>query len=99
MARYEWSIEPGPIIEGLGARAAAAASCLSYAVAAVESLFYLADLDSMLMTGARHLPEGHDALTVDVAHARWAAGTAVTALDLCGAAVGHLHLPAKDNRQ
>jgi hypothetical protein len=57
----------------------------------VDALAYLDDLDLALDEGTR-FATGHDALVVDVAHARWAAGTAMTALDLCAAAIGFLYL-------
>jgi hypothetical protein len=90
MPVYRWQVPPASIVPVLDARSTTAASCLTWAVAAVDSLHYLQDLDAAL-PGTRLLPGGHDALTVDLAHARWAAGTAMTALDLCAAAIGHLY--------
>jgi hypothetical protein len=41
----------------------------------------------------------HHVDTIDLTHARWAAGTAITAIDLSAAALGARHrLPAKGNR-
>ncbi len=65
-----------------------------WATSAVDGLAYLDDLDTARDGGAR-FTNGHDALVIDVAHARWAAGTAMTALDLCAAAIGFLYLPAR----
>src|SRR6266536_3793667 len=92
MPAYKWMLPPASIIPVLDSRSPAAARCLMWAVSAVDGLHYLEDLDAAL-PGTRLLPGGHDALTVDIAHARWAAGTAITALDLCAAAIGHLYLP------
>lgn len=72
----------------------AAAQRVHFAIHSVASLAYLADLDHLTlpqkdMVGFPgesfygHLPE-----VVDLAHARWATGTAITALDLCAAALG-----------
>jgi hypothetical protein len=91
-------VPPASIVPVLDGRSTTAASCLTWAVSAVESLHYLEHLDAAL-PGTRLLPGGHDALTVDVAHARWAAGTAMTALDLCAAAIGHLYLPPQAHRK
>jgi hypothetical protein len=65
-----------------------------WATSAVDGLAYLDDLDTARGRGAR-VAKGHDALVIDMAHARWAAGTAMTALDLCAAAIGFLYLPAR----
>jgi hypothetical protein len=66
-----------------------------WATSAVDGLAYLDDLDTARDGGARVVGNGHDALVIDVAHARWAAGTAMTALDLCAAAIGFLYLPPR----
>jgi hypothetical protein len=63
-----------------------------WAAWAVDALHYLADLDADIFNGSRVLG-GHHVDTVEIAHARWAAGTAMTALDLCAATIGALHLP------
>jgi hypothetical protein len=81
-------------VELLSSRNTNASSCLLWAISAVDALAYLDDLDLALDEGTR-LVTGHDALVVDVAHARWAAGTAITALDLCAAAIGFLYLPPR----
>jgi hypothetical protein len=57
----------------------------------VDALFYLIDLDAEVM------PEpleptiiGHSWEVVEATHARWALVTAITAVDLCAAAIGRL---------
>jgi hypothetical protein len=81
-------------IELLSSRNVDASGCVLWATSAVNGLAYLDDLDTAL-DGSPRMATGHDALVVDVAHARWAAGTAMTALDLCAAAIGLLYLPAR----
>jgi glutathione S-transferase len=75
----------------LGQRNDVAAACLMWAGSVVDALDYLSDLDSTAAQEDR-FATGYDAFTVDVAHARWAAGSALTAVDLCAAALGHLYL-------
>ena len=65
----------------------AAAALFSWAVWAVDSLHYLDDIDSVYDTSYVTVG-GHRPDVVDVAHARWATGTAATALDLCAAGLG-----------
>jgi len=81
-------------IELLSSRNMDASGCVLWATSAVDGLAYLDDLDAAL-DGSARMATGHDALVVDLAHARWAAGTAMTALDLCAAAIGLLYLRAR----
>lgn len=67
-----------------------AGAFVSWAGSAVESLFYLTDLDAQIASKTEDSPLGHNWQVVDHAHARWAVGTAITALDLCAAALGRL---------
>jgi hypothetical protein len=55
-----------------------------WAVDAVEGLNWLVDLDDWAFRGLRENLSGRDPKVIDVIHVRWAASTAVTALDLCG---------------
>jgi len=64
-----------------------AGALFAWAIWAVDSLHYLDDIDrayntSQAVIGA-HRPD-----VVDVAHARWATATCITALDLCAAGIG-----------
>src|SRR6266516_5111759 len=92
MPPIQWPPATQATIELLSSRNADASRCVLWATSAVDGLAYLDDLDAVLDEGDR-FATGHDALVVDVAHARWAAGTAMTALDLCAAAIGFLYLP------
>lgn len=96
MPAYQWTLPPGAALQVLGSRSQEAASCLAWAVQAMDGLCYLEDIHEAMPTG-RHLPGGHDALAVHIAHARWAASTSMTALDLCAAALGCLYLPRRKN--
>jgi hypothetical protein len=76
----------------LDGRSHDASACLMWASDAVDGLYYLQDIEDNLPTDAL-LDGDHKATTVHITHARWAAGTAMTALDLCAASIGFLHLP------
>jgi hypothetical protein len=58
-----------------------AGALLPWACSSVEALDYLADFDAAY-EASRIVPGGHPAHVVDVAHARWATSTCITALDL-----------------
>ncbi len=64
-----------------------AGALLMWAMSCVRSLHYLDDLDRAYDV-SNAVAGGHVPDVVDVAHARWATGTCVTALDLCGAGLG-----------
>lgn len=87
-----WSVDPGPLLNSLGDRSQDAVSSLLFAKWAVDELHYLADLDQRFFVGgwrdSRYSPD-----LIDIAHTRWATGSAMTALDLVAAAIGWLHLP------
>lgn len=94
MPPIQWPPAMQSAIELLSSRNMDASGCVLWATSAVDGLAYLDDLDAAL-DGSARMATGHDALVVDLAHARWAAGTAMTALDLCAAAIGLLYLPAR----
>jgi len=75
-----------------------AGALLAWAAWTVESLHYLDDLDRAY--DATHAPiGGHRPDVVDVAHARWAAGSAITALDLCAAGLGRTFCQQQGRRE
>jgi hypothetical protein len=53
----------------------------------IDALNYLADVDQV-QGGYQQSVNGHHADIIDIAHVRWATGSAITALDLCAAALG-----------
>lgn len=63
---------------------------LTWAISSVDALHYLVDFDAAY-NSSRLAPGGHSPDVVDVAHARWATSTSVTALDLCAAAFGRAY--------
>ena len=58
---------------------------LQWAMLTVEGLHWLADMDDRAFAGGRVGLQGHPAISVDIAHARWATASAISAIDLCGA--------------
>ena len=89
MPPFTWPTELSSIIVAFGARHAApqAGALLNWAVSAVDALYYLADIDASY-DSSRSIAGTHHPNVIDVAHARWAAGNSMTALDLCAAALG-----------
>lgn len=63
---------------------------LMWSVWSVDALQYLQDLDQR-PERRRWIDAGHHPATIDVTHARWAAGIAITALDLGAATLGAQH--------
>lgn len=89
MAPYEWSRDPEAVARQLNAVNADAQARLTFAVECVNGLHYLADLDNHLVPrDAATAVLEHGWQVIDMAHVRWAAGSAITALDLCAAALG-----------
>jgi len=89
MSVHKWQQTPMDVIQACESarqgRGETSALVL-WATWAVEELHYLDELD--LRHHGRDLAEGgHPPHVVTIAHARWAAGSAVTALDLCAAAL------------
>jgi hypothetical protein len=84
-----WPINPMDAARRIDERYAGreASTMFLWAVWTVEGLDYLADIDAELPAS----PHRHNHEAVDLAHARWAAVDAVTAIDLCAAALGRMH--------
>jgi hypothetical protein len=92
MPACSWGVQVDVALAAIGARLGADASGLaSWARFSVDHLYYLADLDALRTRGAN--PRGHTPQTIDYAHGGWAAGTAITAIDRCAAALGAGLLP------
>jgi hypothetical protein len=88
MPAYHWPNDPMQVIAQFEARHGNSESTalLMFAAWAVDSLYYLSDVDRSLDPSQATIGD-HVADVVDVAHARWATGTCITALDLCAAAL------------
>ena len=89
MPPFTWPTEPVSIIAAFEGRHAApeAGALLMWAVSSVAALYYLADVDAFYDSSPA-VAGWHSPDVIDVAHARWAAGTSITTLDLCVAALG-----------
>jgi hypothetical protein len=91
MPPYKWPVEIVPLVQQFETRHkdAEAGALVLNAVWTVDSLYYLKDLDSTHDLSQETII-GHRPDVVDVAHARWATGACITALDLCAAALGRV---------
>jgi hypothetical protein len=100
MPAYRWPNNPMRVISQFESRHRnpKAGALLAFAVWAVESLYYLGDLDQELDPSQAMVGE-HSADVIDVAHARWAVATCITALDLCAAALGRALCGHKKKRE
>lgn len=90
MLFLEWSTPPITIIQAYEARRTGRndiGALILWATWTVEGLHYLDELDKLhrqkYSASATHPPD-----IVNIAHARWATSSAITALDLCAAALG-----------
>ena len=92
MANMSWTKRPDIVVQEYNARNGpdSSSSLFIWATFTVNGLYYLGDVDAVW---DRHpdLSASHQPDTVDMAHARWAVGSAITALDLCAAALGRLY--------
>lgn len=92
MAPHAWSSDPEAVARQLNAVNADAQSRLIFAVECVNGLHYLVDLDNHFISGDTATAVlGHGWQVIDMAHVRWAASSAITALDLCASALGRLY--------
>jgi hypothetical protein len=90
MPRHSWARDPQIAARRINSIDAEAQARLSFAVECVDGLHYLVDLDKHLVPNDVATDVlNHNWQVVDMAHVRWAAGSAITALDLA-AALGRL---------
>ena len=89
MPPLAWSIDPASVIQTfeLRRKCPSAGALFAWAARTVEGLHYLDDIDRRYDT-SHAVVDGHRSDVADVAHARWATGTCITALDLCAAGLG-----------
>lgn len=89
MPPFDWPVDPMPVVSDFEQRHARpdAGALILFGVWAVDSLYYLSDVDAQDDLSQPTI-NGHRPDVVDVAHARWATGTCITALDLCSAGLG-----------
>lgn len=83
-----WTKSPVAVVQGYDSRHPQKPldPLVLWAAWAVDGLHYLADLDEAF-GGTEVSVQGHHPDVIDIAHVRWATGTAITALDLCAAAL------------
>jgi hypothetical protein len=89
MPPLSWTVDPMEVVKAFEARhnAPSAAALFAWALRTVETLHYLDDIDRAY--DASHVPfGGYSPDVIDVAHARWATTSCVTAIDLCAAGLG-----------
>lgn len=100
MPQFQWSTEPTDLIQPFEVRynAPDAGALFAWASRAVEELYYLDDIDLAFEASAQTVGN-HNPDVVDIAHARWATGTCITALDLCAAAFGRTFCGNTSNRE
>jgi hypothetical protein len=91
MPPLNWPINDLELIRNFEAKHKSpdAGALFGWTVWAVESLYYLDDLDRHY-DSTRDAIGGHPHDIIDVAHCRWATGTCITALDLCAAGLGEV---------
>jgi hypothetical protein len=92
MPRFQWNTEPTELIWPFEAKhnVPDAGALLAWAARCVDELFYLDEIDSAFEQ-SEQIVGNHNPDLVDVAHVRWATGTAITAFDLCAAAFGRTY--------
>ena len=89
MPPFNWRVDPTELIRSFETRHQnpASGALFCWAAWSVDSLHYLDDIDRTYDTSNATIG-GHRPDVVDVAHARWATVTSITALDLCAAGLG-----------
>lgn len=92
MGAMTWSKNPVAVAQQYDARHGAGplGPLFIWATWAVDGLYYLDDVDAVQANYPNSVGVHHPDV-VDIAHVRWATGSAVTALDLCAAALGRLY--------
>ncbi len=100
MPPHSWPRDPQATARRINSLDHDAQARLSFAVECVDGLHYLVDLDDHLLPGKVATDVlTHNWQVVDMAHVRWASGSAITALDLCAAALGRLFWLSGHNRR
>ena len=86
MPPFSWPNEPMQQVQKFEAKhkSPEAGALFAWAAWTVDCLHYLDDVDTAFNQSPTSL-SGHRPDVVDVAHARWATGTSITATDLCAA--------------
>jgi hypothetical protein len=101
MPQLNWPQEPTRTVRAYEARRSGRGeigALILWATWTVEGLHYLGDLNdhhhASSLPGPNHSPD-----IVNIAHVRWATASAITALDLCAAALGREFCPSLTARE
>jgi hypothetical protein len=92
MSVYSWPKDPVEVVIEYGRRSAAPGiraepeALIMWAAWTVDSLYYLEEIVEADRTGPDFYAP-HNPATKAIAHLRWAAGSSLTAIDLCAAAI------------
>lgn len=91
MPAMSWAKNPVSVAQAYEARHGQTplSPLFMWAVWAVDGLHYLDDVDASQANYPNSVGAHHPDI-IDIAHVRWATGTAITALDLCAAALGRI---------
>lgn len=84
ISSHTWK-HPHDALNSLPAWDSEAAALANWARSTVDGLYYLADLDAAHVSSTHAQDDRSRA--IDLAHIRWAASSALTAIDLCAAAI------------
>lgn len=100
MAHRPWSFSPHVILESFQHQCSdqEGVALLQWAFWSADTLKYLSDID-IEYSATRHTPGDHPSNIVDIAHARWAATTAMTALDLAAAALARIFCNHREEKE
>ena len=98
MPPMTWAAEPMAAIVKFEIRHGSpeAGALFQWAVATVNSLHYLDDIDNAYDQSRATM--GHSPTVVDVAHVRWATSSCISAMDLCAAGLGRAFCEHRDQR-
>ena len=93
MSAFKWAKNPADVMNVYERRNTSATvgevtALIQWSAWGVESLHYLADLHKHLFSKSSKQVLGHSIYVVEIAHVRWATGTALTSIDLAAAALG-----------
>jgi hypothetical protein len=91
MSLHVWATLPEDAFKILNRRDREAEALLAWATWTAEAGQYLATLDDHAFAEPHRRLFGFPIDRVEMGHVRWAAGNAITALDLCAAVLGRLY--------
>jgi hypothetical protein len=93
MPPQPWSRDPVHVVQALSPSGQEGGALTLWAAWCVEALDYGEEIDDEFF--AKGTTRGFHPDVIDLAHVRWSAGTACTAIDLCAAALGSWYCGVK----